>query len=167
MSIEENREERKSVLDLPEGEDFDIVASGVGGKNGEVSVLSWKHHLVLLLCLILTALIAFGAGRLAFYEDFEEPVEIISGKPISSAVSSMPGSTPRKASAESAVSSASMLGAQSASGAVVASKNSDKYHYPWCSGAKRIAEANKRSFASIEDARAAGLTPASNCPGLK
>lgn len=55
----------------------------------------------------------------------------------------------------------------SGSGTVVASKNGTKYHYPWCSGAKSIAEQNKIVFNSIEEARAAGYTPASNCKGLK
>ena len=48
----------------------------------------------------------------------------------------------------------------------VGSKNSDKYHLPWCSGAKRISEANKITFASAEEARAAGYKPAANCPGI-
>ena len=48
----------------------------------------------------------------------------------------------------------------------VGSKNSDKYHLPWCSGAQRIAEANKVYFATKADAEAAGYTPAANCKGL-
>ena len=50
---------------------------------------------------------------------------------------------------------------------VVASKNGTKYHYPWCAGAKQIAEKNKITFASTEEARAKGYTPAANCKGLK
>jgi len=52
------------------------------------------------------------------------------------------------------------------SGKYVASKNSDKYHLPWCSGAKRIAEANKIWFKDKEEAKAAGYTPAGNCKGI-
>ncbi|MEK7610426.1 MAG: hypothetical protein AAB468_01620 [Patescibacteria group bacterium] len=52
-------------------------------------------------------------------------------------------------------------------GQVVASKKGKKYHLPWCAGAKAIAAANKVTFASAEEARAAGYTPAANCPGLK
>ena len=48
----------------------------------------------------------------------------------------------------------------------VGSKNSDKYHLPWCSGAARIAEENKVWFASKEEAEAAGYTPAANCKGI-
>jgi hypothetical protein len=53
-----------------------------------------------------------------------------------------------------------------ATGKYVASKTGKKYYLPSCSGAMRIKETNKVWFASVEDARAAGLTPAANCPGL-
>lgn len=53
------------------------------------------------------------------------------------------------------------------SGEVVGSKNSSKYHFPWCSGAQRIKEENKILFDSIEAARAVGYEPAANCKGLK
>lgn len=55
---------------------------------------------------------------------------------------------------------------QQAQGAYVGSKNSDRYHLPWCSGAARIAEANKVWFATKEDAEKAGYKPAGNCPGI-
>jgi hypothetical protein len=51
-------------------------------------------------------------------------------------------------------------------GKYLASKNGTKYYLPTCSGAKRIKEENKVWFATIEDAQAAGLGPAANCPGL-
>jgi len=50
---------------------------------------------------------------------------------------------------------------------VVASKSGTRYHLPSCPGAKQIKESNKISFASTEQARAAGYTPAANCPELK
>ena len=54
-----------------------------------------------------------------------------------------------------------------APGSYVASKNSNKYHYPWCSGAQRISDANKIYFSSVEEARKSGYIPAANCKGLK
>jgi hypothetical protein len=51
-------------------------------------------------------------------------------------------------------------------GEVVASKTGTKYHFPWCSGARTIAEKNKIWFNSAEEARKAGYQPASNCKGL-
>ena len=47
---------------------------------------------------------------------------------------------------------------------VVVSKNSNKYHFTWCSGTKRIKEENKVWFADEAAAQAAGYTKAGNCP---
>jgi len=46
---------------------------------------------------------------------------------------------------------------------VVVSKNSDKYHFTWCSGAKRIKEENKIWFETEAAAQAAGYVKAGNC----
>ena len=46
---------------------------------------------------------------------------------------------------------------------VVASKNSDKYHFTWCSRAKRIKEENKIWFENEAVAQAAGYVKAGNC----
>lgn len=51
-------------------------------------------------------------------------------------------------------------------GKYIASKNGSAYHYPWCSGAKRIKEANKIWFQTKEEAKAKGYKPAANCEGL-
>lgn len=63
-------------------------------------------------------------------------------------------------------SKAELVKAATPSVTYVASKNSDKYHLPWCSGAKRISEGNKVYFASKEEAEAAGYSPAANCKGI-
>jgi len=52
-------------------------------------------------------------------------------------------------------------------GEVVGSRTGKKYHFPWCSGAQSMSEQNKVWFNTIEDARAAGYTPAGNCKGLR
>lgn len=57
--------------------------------------------------------------------------------------------------------------AGSTSEIVVGSKNGNKYHYPWCPGAKQISDKNLIKFNSIAEAQAKGYTPASNCKGLK
>jgi|SRR3989344_8281402 len=46
---------------------------------------------------------------------------------------------------------------------VVASKNSNKYHFSWCAGASKISDKNKITFPTEAAAIAAGLTLASNC----
>jgi hypothetical protein len=50
---------------------------------------------------------------------------------------------------------------------VVASKGGTKYHLLTCGGASSIKEDNKIYFDSIEQAKAAGYTPAANCKGLQ
>ena len=46
---------------------------------------------------------------------------------------------------------------------VVVSKNSDKYHYSWCSGAKRIKPENQIWFNSAQEAESEGYILAGNC----
>mgnify|MGYP001608682713 CR=1 FL=1 len=46
---------------------------------------------------------------------------------------------------------------------VVVSKNSDKYHYSWCSGAKRIKSENQIWFNSAQEAESRGYILAGNC----
>ena len=48
-------------------------------------------------------------------------------------------------------------------GRVVASKNSNKYHFSWCAGAGKISDKNKISFPTEAAALAAGYILASNC----
>jgi hypothetical protein len=52
-------------------------------------------------------------------------------------------------------------------GKYVASRKGKKYHGIWCSGAQTIAAKNKRYFLTAEEARNAGYTAASNCPGIE
>lgn len=50
---------------------------------------------------------------------------------------------------------------------IIASKSGTKYHLISCPGANQIKKENRITFASVEEARAAGYTPAGNCPGLQ
>jgi hypothetical protein len=50
---------------------------------------------------------------------------------------------------------------------LVASKSGTKYHSVSCPGASQIKESNKIYFDTAALARAAGYTPAANCPGLQ
>src|SRR3989344_2109913 len=45
----------------------------------------------------------------------------------------------------------------------VASRNSEKYHYTWCAGAKKIKEENKVWFSSAQEAESRGYALAGNC----
>jgi hypothetical protein len=53
-----------------------------------------------------------------------------------------------------------------AGGEVVASKTGTAYYLPWCTGAARITNEKKITFASKEKAEASGYHPAKNCKGL-
>ena len=110
--------------------------------------------------IVLTGLFGFGLGKVSQGGDVERTPVRIEELPIFQNMGEVGGSS------SGTTVSASALPVDSV-GVVVGSRNSDKYHYPWCSGAKRISDANKVSFASIEDARASGYVPAGNCPGLE
>lgn len=56
--------------------------------------------------------------------------------------------------------------AGSAQTKVVGSRSGTKYHLSNCPGAAQIKEENKVYFDSVELAKAAGYSPAANCPGL-
>ncbi len=116
------------------------------------------------LLLVAVGVGSFGLGRLSVVLP-AEPTAVAS--PIVELTAAVaPAVPPESAEALPLAEGAAPPAVSATPGAVVGSKNSDKYHLPWCSGAKRISEANKVWFASVEEARAAGYVPASNCPGL-
>lgn len=108
------------------------------------------------LVLVLVALAAFGLGRLSALTSPQTPVEVTTITQTTNATNLTPSF------ANDGVDNNKNL----SSGEVVASKEGSKYHYPWCPGAKQIKEGNKISFPTSAAARAAGYTPAGNCPNL-
>lgn len=111
--------------------------------------------IVLASVVIMVALIGFGLGRLSKIRENKTPITI---ENLPTASGNIGYSAP--------VAETQFQNTQE-KGTVVVSKNGTKYHYPWCSGAQSIKEENKIWFASEEEARKAGYTPASNCKGLK
>ncbi len=99
--------------------------------------------LFMIIVLILVGFSSFGLGRLSLLDQNKQHVSLTYNTDIG------------------------MMPNQDIEGAVVVSKRGTKYHYPWCSGARRISASNKRWFSSIESAKRAGYTPANNCKGLK
>lgn len=115
-------------------------------------IKSNEKDLIIVIAIVMVALISFGLGRLSKIRENRVPVTIEN----------------LGASVETGLRVAPAAETQfQESGAVVASKNGTKYHYPWCAGAQSIKEENKIWFSSIEEAREAGYTPAVNCKGLK
>ncbi len=123
-------------------------------------LLFLPSDLFIVFVVILVGTAGFGLGRLSALEGVREPVTITA-------------SPENRVSQQQTAQTSSFRGidqnieTQPGDGVVVASKNSNKYHFPWCSGAQRISEVNKITFPSIEAARAAGYLPAGNCKGLE
>ena len=108
----------------------------------KIALLFPPTDLLIIAVIILVGFASFGLGRLSARDITKLPVVVTEEDSQTASV------------------------AQS-SGEVVVSKNGTKYHFPWCSGAQRIAKQNLISFNSIQEAQNAGYTPAANCKGLK
>lgn len=109
--------------------------------------------------LLLVVLAAFGLGRLSVQEHRNHP-------PIQKIVPRTSSGLEASSVRAQATSTPETKEEQGGEGRYVGSKNSDRYHLPWCSGAQRIADANKVWFASKEEAEAQGYKPAGNCKGM-
>lgn len=114
-----------------------------------------RSELYTIALIILIGFAGFGLGRLSLIEENKEDVKIEFPEYLSASV--LNGQKTDKKITSTVITQ----------GIIVASKNSSKYHYPWCSGGKSISEQNKIYFNSIEEALKAGYTPAKNCKGLK
>jgi len=178
--------EPSNIEEYVKEEDFDPSTdstSSLKSSSGQVRKEGdWKDKLkdfigskyFVLVVIILLSIIAYSLGRISGLENKRPEVKIISENlgparlandlpdmPSGRAGSVAGGEVKGVSSAEQAPS------ITNSSEVVVGSKNSNKYHYPWCAGAKQISPQNLITFNSIEEARAAGYTPASNCKGLK
>lgn len=122
--------------------------------------LKHEFDLFLVFLVLISLCIAFSLGRLSTVLENREPVVV--EFPNASTTTSRAGEVvfPLSQTGQSSTNSGQ-------AGLLVGSKNSTKYHFPWCSGALRITEANKVYFDNPEDARSKDYTPASNCPGLE
>ena len=112
--------------------------------------------------LVLIAVGSFGLGRLSVSSTKvpEKPLFLKENITSASVVNAVPAAT-------ASTSIKAEVATVSKTAAVVGSKSGTKYHLPNCPGAKRIKPANLISFETIDAAKAAGYTPAANCPGLK
>lgn len=102
-----------------------------------------KEHqsdITLTIGIILVALISFGAGRLTVPQSNKEPI-IIEG-PTASVEQSLTIEEEKEEATEQ--------------GKFVGSVNSNKYHWPDCPWAKKIAPQNQIWFSSESEAQAAG-----------
>ena len=146
----------------------------------KIKLWAGTPEVVTVAIIVLVGLASFGLGRLSALETLHEPVQIL-GHPMSkdfATLATMGQEAPgvkhpmfniSGQTAEESSSSNSQISTSNfqPGGQVVGSKNGTKYHFPWCAGAQRIKEENKKWFDSVAAARAAGYTPAGNCKGLE
>jgi len=124
------------------------------GRAGEW-VKNNQADIAIFIGFILVAVIAFGAGRLSAPEIVRNPVIIeepdLGPVNLYGAVSqSVAGEIER---------GGQIIGSEI--GLFVGSKNSNKYHWPWCAPAKNIKPENQVWFQSEAQAQAAGYLPGS------
>lgn len=136
--------------------------AGSGWRERLSAFLSGRYFIAAIV--VLVAVAAFALGRISGLEEKREAVKVYNSSPNPLLLqqeqeATQPNPAPDNQTGE-------VKGATT-EGEVVASKNGTKYHYPWCAGAKQIAEKNRITFRSIAEARASGYTPAANCKGLK
>ena len=146
------------------GEEYfeDKQKSGFRGKIEKF--LDSRYFIVL--CFLFISIASFLFGRLSVLDEKKEPIKIIND----STYSAYSDKVENKKTSLEQTASVGVVSTESVvkeSGEVIGSKNSNKYHYPWCAGAKNIGDQNKIVFNSIAEARAKGYLPASNCKGLK
>jgi hypothetical protein len=108
---------------------------------------------ILIITIVLLGVLSFGLGRLSATDSKPYPVTLCED------VNKPQETVPNEASVVTAFT-------PQETGQYVGSKNGTVYHLPWCSGAKRISEANKVWFTSKEEAEKAGYRPAANCKGI-
>jgi hypothetical protein len=96
----------------------------------------------LILLVFLTAMAAFGLGRLSAFETVLPPVSIQQAPQVAQVLTLAPG------------------------GYVVASKTGSVYYLPWCAGAQKMASDKQVWFSSESAAQKAGYAPSKSCRGL-
>ena len=127
--------------------------------------LSLDNDVFVIILIVFIAFTSFGVGRLSTHSTREqEKTPILFSHKITVPFDN------KQASYEPQSLKSSVYGSLDNSpqpSSIVVSKNGTKYHFPWCSGAKRIKEENKIWFDNEQEAQEAGYTPAANCKGLK
>ncbi|HEY4496245.1 MAG TPA: hypothetical protein VJC04_02710 [Candidatus Paceibacterota bacterium] len=127
-------------------------------KSKEQMAILEQPDFFIVALIILVAFASFGLGRLSKIQTARAPLKIEQIAAIEKGIEGITKSSNIIPATNNQTQSAEMY---------VASKNGTKYHFPWCAGAKSISEGNKIWFNTVEEARVAGYTPASNCKGLK
>ena len=121
-------------------------------------IKSSQYYIFLALCIGLISLVSYNLGKIDALD--KRPIKIgeNSGWKVENSNLKADIFEASKDATSTALNSSKQLDTR-----VVTSKNSDKYHYTWCAGAKRIKEENKVWFNSSQEAESRGYTLAGNC----
>ena len=119
--------------------------------------LKIKNDTYIVIIILLVGTASFGLGKISAYEKNKTPISVLKTRDYMYSTVLFANQDNLKEN----------IPIEQTGGEVVASKSGTKYYYPWCTGVSRIKDENKVWYNSIEKARTAGLTPASNCVGLK
>jgi len=116
------------------------------------------YEIFITICMILALFIGYNIGHITALE--KSPISIGTDAAILDALKKAGDSSGLFQAEDRNVSTTSLQDLR-----VVVSKKSKskKYHFTWCSGAKRINEVNKLWFENEVAAQAAGYTLAGNC----
>ena len=142
--------------------DFGTTPSEYDKVNAKIHY--WVKPFYILLLILVVASIFFALGRLSALEERHIPIKVeqMANSQTASAISS-----PRTLLGEQEVRGGEKNDELNSGGEIIGSKTGKKYYFPWCGTVKMIKPENQVRFASIEEAKKAGYTPAANCKGLK
>ena len=121
-------------------------------------IKSSQYHLFLALCIGLISFVSYNLGKIDALD--KRPIKIGEGSGWKVENSNLKADI---FEASNNATSPALNSSKQLDTRVVTSKNSDKYHYTWCAGAKRIKEENKVWFNSSQEAEGRGYTLAGNC----
>ena len=134
---------------------------GAGEKLGDFFE-SNQRELVVILGTVFAGLTCFALGRVSALPEKEgvvfQPATVGGGEKMGQTQPA--ASTPTAATANQP--SGVLSGQQAGETRLVGSKSGKKYHWPWCSSAKKIKAENQIWFNSEKEALAAGFTKCSN-----
>lgn len=134
-------------------------------KKVKKKIREQEREIVTSLVILMVALVSFQLGKMTEINlnNNLAAVPEISWQPFSALLSSSAAAVPAKTFNSASENLEKPSSAKSIDWSVVTSKNSNKYHFLWCPGAKQIAEKNKIIFTSEKEAQAAGYILAGNC----
>lgn len=125
--------------------------------------LKISNDVFIVALIILVGTASFGLGKISAFEKRKTPISVLKMQNLLLSNTTAEG----VASTLSGTQVVEKETEGQTKGIVFASKSGKKYYYPWCSGADRVKEANRVWFDTVEAAKSAGYTPATNCTGLK